>query len=173
MQSDTAALDEKRLRQAGLSANTRRRYVLPMKRASEKRRSETARREQRRADVARVTTYHEAQLAKLLRRLQEGFRRFEAGEINAFKLDELITITNVRLASSGSSPAISAAHRFGSPRGRCRSSVRRPTRSIGGSGVPQSAPGDDLIREKSLLIQKQCSRSRPGSTPGPCHGPDR
>jgi hypothetical protein len=61
-----------------------------MKPASEKRRSETARREQRRADVARVTTYHEAQLAKLLRRLQEGFRRFEAGEINAFKLDELI-----------------------------------------------------------------------------------
>ncbi len=47
-------------------------------------------REQRRADLALVTSYHETQLAKLLRHLQEGFRRFEAGEINAFELDELI-----------------------------------------------------------------------------------
>lgn len=56
----------------------------------EKQRSGAGSREQRRADLALVTGYHEAQLAKLLRRLQEGFRRFEAGEINAFELDELI-----------------------------------------------------------------------------------
>jgi len=44
----------------------------------------------RRSDVARVTAYHEEQLAKLLERVREGFRRYEAGELNAFELDELI-----------------------------------------------------------------------------------
>lgn len=58
--------------------------------AREKQRSATTPREQRRADLALVTSYHEAQLGKLLRRLQEGFRRYEAGGINAFELDELI-----------------------------------------------------------------------------------
>jgi DNA repair ATPase RecN len=58
--------------------------------ASEKQRSAAGRREQRRADLALVTSYHEAQLTKLLERVQEGFRRFEAGEINAFELDDLI-----------------------------------------------------------------------------------
>jgi hypothetical protein len=58
--------------------------------ASEKQRSATGRREQRRADLALVTGYHETQLAKLLERVQEGFRRFEAGEISAFELDDLI-----------------------------------------------------------------------------------
>lgn len=46
--------------------------------------------EQRRADLALVVGYHEAQLAKLLERLHEGFRRYEADEINAFELDDLI-----------------------------------------------------------------------------------
>lgn len=44
----------------------------------------------RRADVARVVGYHEEQLAKLLERVREGFRRYDAGELNAFELDELI-----------------------------------------------------------------------------------
>jgi hypothetical protein len=58
--------------------------------ATEKHRSATTPKGQRRADLALVTSYHEAQLAKLLRRLREGFRRFEAGEINAFELDDLV-----------------------------------------------------------------------------------
>ena len=58
--------------------------------ASEKQRSAAGRREQRQADLALVTTYHETQLTKLLERVQEGFRRFEADEVNAFELDDLI-----------------------------------------------------------------------------------
>jgi hypothetical protein len=61
-----------------------------MDHASEKRRSAAGPKEQRRADLALVTSYHEAQLAKLLERVQEGFRRFEAAEISAFELDDLI-----------------------------------------------------------------------------------
>jgi hypothetical protein len=61
-----------------------------MDHASEKRRSAAGPKEQRRDDLALVTSYHEAQLAKLLERVQEGFRRFEAGEISAFELDDLI-----------------------------------------------------------------------------------
>jgi hypothetical protein len=45
---------------------------------------------ERRADVALVVGYHEAQLAELLERVRDGFDRFDAGEIDAFDLDELI-----------------------------------------------------------------------------------
>jgi hypothetical protein len=58
--------------------------------ASEKQRPAAGSWEQRQADLALVTSYHEAQLTKLLERVQEGFRRFAAGEIGAFKVDELI-----------------------------------------------------------------------------------
>jgi hypothetical protein len=61
-----------------------------MDRASEKQRSAAGARQQRRADLALVTSYHEAQLAKLLERVQEGFRRFEAGAVSAFEVDDLI-----------------------------------------------------------------------------------
>lgn len=37
-----------------------------------------------------VVDYHEAQLAELQKRLRQGFERFDAGELNAFDLDELI-----------------------------------------------------------------------------------
>jgi hypothetical protein len=58
--------------------------------AHEKQRVAAGPKEQRRADLSLVTSYHEAQLAKLLERVQEGFRRFEAGEISAFVVDDLI-----------------------------------------------------------------------------------
>jgi hypothetical protein len=58
--------------------------------ASDKKLSSAGPREQRRADLALVRSYHEAQLTKLLERVQEGFRRFEAGEISAFDVDDLI-----------------------------------------------------------------------------------
>jgi hypothetical protein len=45
---------------------------------------------QRRADREAVGAYHEAQLAWLLERLRVGFARYDAGEIDAFELDELI-----------------------------------------------------------------------------------
>ena len=102
--------------------------------ASEKQRSAAGRREQRRADLALVTSYHEAQLAKLLERVQEGFRRFEAGEISAFELDDLIH--NYKRAArelwkfcgdlSGSG--------FAPPRGRWRSSARRRLNRLVGAG---------------------------------------
>lgn len=45
---------------------------------------------ERRADVALVVGYHEAQLADLLERVRDGFERYDAGELDAFELDELI-----------------------------------------------------------------------------------
>ena len=45
---------------------------------------------QRRADSETVRRYHETELAKLLEHVREGFRRYDAGEIDAFELDDLI-----------------------------------------------------------------------------------
>lgn len=45
---------------------------------------------ERLADRALVATYHEARLADLLTHVREGFRRYEAGEIDAFELDDVI-----------------------------------------------------------------------------------
>lgn len=45
---------------------------------------------ERRAARERVGSYHEAELAKLLGRVRSGFQRYEADEIDAFELDELI-----------------------------------------------------------------------------------
>ena len=45
---------------------------------------------QRRADIETVGRYHEVELSKLLEHVREGFDRYEAGEIDAFELDELI-----------------------------------------------------------------------------------
>ncbi len=45
---------------------------------------------EREADLALVVGYHEARLAELLERVRDGFGRFDAGEIDAFELDELI-----------------------------------------------------------------------------------
>jgi hypothetical protein len=44
----------------------------------------------RRADRATLLAYHEARLAELLDRVREGFARYDAGEIDAFELDDLI-----------------------------------------------------------------------------------
>ena len=44
----------------------------------------------RRADWAFLVAYHEAKLADLQEHVREGFTRYDAGEINAFGLDELI-----------------------------------------------------------------------------------
>jgi hypothetical protein len=48
------------------------------------------RKAQRKADVALVTTYHEAHLRRLLERVRDGFQRYEEGELDAFGLDALI-----------------------------------------------------------------------------------
>lgn len=44
----------------------------------------------RRADLALVGSYYEARLADLLECVREGFARYDAGELNAFDLDDLI-----------------------------------------------------------------------------------
>jgi len=45
---------------------------------------------QRRAERALVGTYHEARLADLLERVRDGFVNYDAGELDAFELDDLI-----------------------------------------------------------------------------------
>jgi hypothetical protein len=45
---------------------------------------------ERRAARAAVGAYHEAELARLLEHVREGFARYDAGEIDAFELDDLI-----------------------------------------------------------------------------------
>jgi hypothetical protein len=51
---------------------------------------QTSERAQRRAARAVVARYHEEQLLLLLGRVRKGFARMDAGEIDAFELDELI-----------------------------------------------------------------------------------
>ena len=43
-----------------------------------------------RADWAFLVTYHEAKLVELLEHVRAGFVRYDAGELDAFGLDELI-----------------------------------------------------------------------------------
>jgi hypothetical protein len=45
---------------------------------------------ERRAASAAVGTYHEAELARLLEHVREGFTRYDAGELDAFEFDDLI-----------------------------------------------------------------------------------
>jgi hypothetical protein len=45
---------------------------------------------ERRAARAAVGAYHEAELSRLLEHVREGLERYDAGEIDAFELDELI-----------------------------------------------------------------------------------
>ena len=45
---------------------------------------------QRRADRQTVGRYYEEQLATLLERIRAGFERYDAGELDAFELDDLI-----------------------------------------------------------------------------------
>ena len=45
---------------------------------------------ERRAARAAVGAYHEAELARLLEHVRDGLVRYDAGEIDAFELDELI-----------------------------------------------------------------------------------
>ncbi len=44
----------------------------------------------RRADRASVASYHEAELTKLLEHVRSGFAAYDAGQLDAFELDELI-----------------------------------------------------------------------------------
>jgi hypothetical protein len=44
----------------------------------------------RRADRALVGTYYEARLVDLLERVRDGFVNYDAGELDAFELDDLI-----------------------------------------------------------------------------------
>lgn len=45
---------------------------------------------ERREARTRVGAYHEAELAALVERLRDAFRRYDAGEIDVFELDELV-----------------------------------------------------------------------------------
>jgi hypothetical protein len=45
---------------------------------------------ERRAARAAVGAYHEAELARLIEHVREGLERYDAGEIDAFELDDLI-----------------------------------------------------------------------------------
>jgi hypothetical protein len=45
---------------------------------------------ERRTARAAVGSYHEAELAKLIERVRDGLARYDAGEIDAFELDDLI-----------------------------------------------------------------------------------
>jgi hypothetical protein len=45
---------------------------------------------ERRAARLAVGAYHEAELARLIEHVREGLARYDAGEIDAFELDELI-----------------------------------------------------------------------------------
>ena len=47
-------------------------------------------RAERRAARDRIVRYHEEELQRLLGHVREGFARLDAGEIDAFDLDELI-----------------------------------------------------------------------------------
>lgn len=44
----------------------------------------------RRAARAAVGRYHEAELRRLIERVRDGLARYDAGEIDAFELDDLI-----------------------------------------------------------------------------------
>lgn len=46
--------------------------------------------ERRRSAIALVAAYHEARLGELLEHIRDGFARYDAGEIDAFDLDDLI-----------------------------------------------------------------------------------
>ena len=66
-------------------------YGLHMGEASKSARGRSAEeRAQRKADVALITEYHEAQLRRLLELVRDGFQRYEVGELDAFELDGLI-----------------------------------------------------------------------------------
>lgn len=45
---------------------------------------------ERRVARARLGAYHEAELAKLIDRIRDGLTCYDAGEIDAFELDELV-----------------------------------------------------------------------------------
>jgi hypothetical protein len=45
---------------------------------------------ERKAARELVGDYHEAELARLLDHVRDGFRRYDAGELDAFELDDLI-----------------------------------------------------------------------------------
>ena len=57
---------------------------------------QTSERAQRRAAREVIGRYHEEQLGLLLERVREGFARMDAGEIDAFELDDLIPASPMR-----------------------------------------------------------------------------
>jgi hypothetical protein len=55
----------------------------------------------RRAPRAIIGVYHEQQLRLLLEHVREGFARLDAGEIDAFELDDLVHPTSAQRRSYG------------------------------------------------------------------------
>jgi hypothetical protein len=64
----------------------------------------------RRADSALLVTYHQAKLADLLEHVRAGFARYDAGEIDAFGLDEVIHHYQVAARDLWKFCSVSGAH---------------------------------------------------------------
>lgn len=64
----------------------------------------------RRGDQAVLAAYHEAKLADLLERVREGLERYDAGEIDAFGLDDLIHRYQLAAKELWKFCAVSGAH---------------------------------------------------------------
>lgn len=53
-----------------------------------------------------MAAYHEEQLGELVRHVKVAVERFQAGELDAFEVDEVIFNTPERRRNSGSSAAL-------------------------------------------------------------------
>src|SRR5215203_2181208 len=93
---------------------------------------------ERRAARAAVGAYHEAELARLIEHVREGLARLDAGEIDAFELDELIHHYK-RAAQKLWSSACAAVRR----RGRSSGCGRRANSPTGGIWHSRAGRGNE------------------------------
>ena len=87
---------------------------------------------ERRAARAAVGAYHEAEVARLLEHVREGLERYDAGEIDAFELDDLIHHYK-RATQKLWSFCTGGAHTCTRRRGRLSGCASRASSQIGGS----------------------------------------
>jgi hypothetical protein len=99
---------------------------------------ERGEKERRRAAHKHLGEYHERELLALLARVRDGFARLDAGELDAFELDELIIATSARRRSCGSSAASIARN----PLGGCSKTLGSRASSTGGPRVSRDGAGE-------------------------------
>jgi hypothetical protein len=124
---------------------------------------------QRRADREAVGAYHEAELARLLEHVRMGFARYDAGEIDAFELDELIHHYKRATQKLWSACVGGGAHSRAWPSGSSgkRSRASRPT---GGRSRDRAAIAEARRRpERSQGPHVGDRHPRPRSPPTPRH----